>query len=1022
MKDGPTREGPWSGLSTSGVLEETIVAGEEPAPDRRADYAPGTAVSRYVILYEVGAGGLGVVYAAFDPQLNRKIALKILVPKAKVRRRGARASAAARLMREAQAIARLSHPNVVNVYDVGRHGEAVFVAMEFIEGITLTRWLEQEERSLVDIRRVFARAGRGLAAAHEAGLVHRDFKPDNVLVSPDGRVRVLDFGLARADPTHASQMSALSQISQISQVSDISEIPDDEDEDLEASDGVPRAREFADSDVLSSPLTRDDTVVGTPRYMAPEQHAGVGVDARSDQFSFCVALYQALWGQEPFPANRLHDLVRLKQRGMVAEIPADVSVPPWLEALVMRGLRPRPIERWTSMHEVVEALEQDPQDRRRRWLSLLGGAAVLVAVTALVGHRLGSGERLCQGSEAHLEGLWDDARREAVREAVLGTGLPYAEHTVREVERRLDEHLETWVTTHQQTCEATRVRGEQSDEMLDLRMNCLQDHLGQVRVVLDVLTESDPAVVQRAVGMVSGLPGLERCENVERLRAQLPPPEDEATRKKVEELRHLMRQAQASRQLRRVDVARRQAEQALGEAEALGYEPLRVEALATLGVVLEHVGEYPEAEARMRVAMWAAVRIGYERIAAGSATQLTTVVGDRLARYDEGLTWAEHASAILDHMGEEGMPRVNLWNSLGNVWHRKGDNDKALDYYQRAIDLREELAPSDAPALAIARVNLGNAQMALGRYEDAVASYQLAEAALRESLGTGHPQIAVAVASLGVVYNEMGRFADALVQHKRALPDFVAWLGEEHLYVGVTISNTGVALHGLDRLEPALEQFRKAQQIFEKSLGPEHPQVAGALHSLGSVREDQGLYDEAQRLYQRALDLRRKRFEDTHEQVIVTRLALADLRRLRGDAAGAVTSLENLATVAADEDSDPVVRAEIHFRLALARWDAGQVEARVRGELSRAREFVDETGARSRSTREQLETWELEHPADDRPRGPDGEILPAARESVEDEEMPSDRPDRGRDASAGTDSRGSPPEPLPQPTPPPPAP
>ena len=1002
MKEsGPTREGPWSGLSEhSDILDATMVQGDEPAPAPRSEYPPGTAVSRYVILYEVGAGGMGVVYAAFDPQLNRKIALKILVPKKKQRKRSAD-QAATRLMREAQAIARLSHPNVVNVYDVGRHRESVFVAMEFIEGVTLTRWLEQEDRSLADIRRIFAAAGRGLAAAHEAGLVHRDFKPDNVLVSADGRVRVLDFGLARADPTHASHLS------HISQVSHVSDIPDEEDDDDFIGDGVPHVRDLGESDVLSSPLTLDDTVVGTPRYMAPEQHAGVGVDARSDQFSFCVALYQALYGQEPFPANRLHDLVRLKQRGTIADIPPDANTPPWLTDLVLRGLSPRPVS----------------HGGRRRRFSFIGGAVLLAAVTAAAGHQLGSGERLCQDSEAHLEGLWDDERRQTIESAILGTGLPYAEHTWGEVERRVDADLEQWVTTHRDTCEATRVRGEQSDELLDLRMQCLDDHLGEVRAMLDVLSESDPAVVQRAVGVVSGLPSLERCANVEQLRARLPPPEDEATKARVEEVRDLMRQSQASRAVRRMEEARRLAEQALGEAEALGYEPLRVEALAALGVVLENAGEYPESEAHLREAMWAALRIGHDHVASRAAIQLVSVVGDRLARYDEGLTWAEQAEAWLDHMGEEGAARISLFNNQGNVWHRKNDNEKALDYYQRAIALREQLSGDDGPALAIERVNLGNAQMALGRYDDAVASYQQSEASLRRALGSGHPQIAMAVASLGVVFNAMGRFDEALVQHRRALPDFEAWLGPEHLFVATTISNIAVALHGLDDLDGALQQFRRAQQLLEKSLGPEHPQVAAALHNLGAVRKDQGLYDEAFRLYERALELRRKRFDDEDVNVVATRIALAELRRLRKDPAGAVTALENLATVGEEQEMDPRIRGAAHFELALARWDAGQVEVRVRADMARAEEFLIEAGAGGESTLEEIRQWEREHLDDDRPRAADGTILPVT----------SDEPSEGDD-DAGRDGPGDPgatptpadaalpeEEPLPRPTPPPPA-
>jgi len=967
MKDaGPTREGFWSGRDDdrSDVLDETMVHSVDAAPpEPRVTFAPGTAINRYVILSEVGAGGMGVVYAAFDPELNRKIALKILIPKANERQRSAD-QAATRLMREAQAIARLSHPNVVTVYDVGRHGEAVFVAMEFIEGLTLSKWLEQEPRSEADIRRVFALAGRGLAAAHDAGLVHRDFKPDNVLVNAEGRVRVLDFGLARADPTHASQLSHASHVSQVS----------NEELVIASADGVPHTRDFGDSDVLSSPLTLDDAVVGTPRYMAPEQHAGVGVDARSDQFSFCVALYQALWHQDPFKADRLHELARLKQKGQVTPIPSDSRVPPWLEALVLRGLLPRPSLRWPSMHELVAVLEQDPQAKRRRWLGLGAAAVLLVVITAAAGRQLGGGERPCQDGQGHLAGLWDEPRREALQRAILGTGLPYAEHTWGEVERRVQADLDGWVATYRDTCEATRVRGEQSDELLDLRMTCLQDHLSEVRAVLDVLAEPDAAVVQRAVSMVSALPGLEGCADAEQLRARLPPPQDEATRIKVDELRQALRQAGVRKAVRRVDEARTQVQEVLAAAETLGYEPLRIEAVLALGVVLEQAGDFVQSEARLREALWAALRVGHDRIAAQAAIQLVSVVGDRLARYDEGLTWAEEAAALLDRVDEQGLPRVALLNNVGNVWHRKGDKEQALSHYQRTIALREQLEGPDGPNLAIERINLGNAQLALRQYDAALQSYRESEAALRLSLGDGHPQIAMAVASIGLVYSSTGRYAEALAQHRRALPDFVAWLGPEHLFVATTILNMGDALRELGQLDQAEAQLRRAQELFEKSLGPEHPQVAACLFGLGEIRSKQDRLEEAQRLHERALGLRSKRFGEEHEEVMASRLALAGLQRRRGDAMGAVGSLEAQAAVGERAHADPLLRGVVHLELARARRDAGQEPARVRADLERARVFLREAGPGGEPPLRELEAFEQESPPSDHgePLAPEG--------------------------------------------------
>ncbi|MEM7155878.1 MAG: serine/threonine-protein kinase [Myxococcota bacterium] len=975
MRDaGPTHEGPWN-ESGGGPdnLDETVMQGAESLLlETRTQYPPGTAVNRYVVLHEVGAGGMGVVYAAFDPQLNRKIALKILTPKPDQRNRGDRATI--RLMREAQAIARLSHPNVVNVYDVGRHGNAVFVAMEFIEGTTLTQWLEKRERTLDEIREVFARAGRGLAAAHAAGLIHRDFKPDNVLVSVDGRVRVLDFGLARADPSHSFTGSGMS----------LEEDSEDGYEE-ERSDGVPQFRDFGDSDVLSSPLTMDDAVVGTPRYMAPEQHAGLRVDARGDQFSFCVALYQALFGQEPFPATRLQDLVLLKQEGEVAAIPQDSGVPAWLVDLVLRGLESRPADRWPSIDDLVEALEHDAQAQRRKWLALGGGALLLAAVTASVGHRLGSEDsRPCQDGDTHLAAIWSDEHKQALQESIVGTELPYAEHTWSEVERHLDEDMSFWAETYRDACEATRIRGEQSDELLDLRMTCLQDHLHEVEAVLGAFEQTDEAVVQRAVSIVAALPSLEPCSDAEGLRARLPPPEDEQTRERVQELRQQLRDASAQRAVARMAESRELAEQTLAQAEIVGYEPLRVEAMLAVGIALEQSGEYADAESRLRETVTSSLRIGHDDIAAQAGVQLVSVVGDRLARYDEGLTWYEVALALLDRRAERGVAHASLYNNVGNVWHRKEDNERALEFYERAIAMRAEIVGSDNPTVAAENVNLGNAQLSLGRYEEALASYRRAEDVLTRTLGEGHPQIAMAVVSIGIVYNQTARYTEALEQFQKSLPQFEAWLGPEHLFVAVTHTNIGAALQGLERYDESEAQFRRGQALFEKSLGPEHPEVARCLSAIASVRLEQGRYDEAMRLNERAIELWGQRFDDDADSIVSARASMAELRRLQGDASGAMVSLETLVARVADAELDDVLRANLYHQLAKTRWDVGQPESAVRADLRRARDYIRRAGARGNATAREVDAWEREHAEDDRPRDDAGNILPVAPGSPND--------------------------------------
>ncbi|MFO7568092.1 MAG: serine/threonine-protein kinase, partial [Enhygromyxa sp.] len=300
-------------------------------------------IGRFTIVRELGAGGMGVVYVAYDEQLDRRVAVKLL------RRAEPDTHGKARLEREAQAMARLSHPNVVTVHEVGTHQGQIFVAMEFVEGGDLRAWLKAERRSWQEIVAVFQQAGEGLAAAHAAGIVHRDFKPDNVLVGDDGRVRVADFGLAHALDERLEERS-------------------------------PELGVSLSSTKLEQSLTRTGALMGTPAYMAPEQYAGRRTDARADQFAFCVALWEGLYRRRPFSGANLIALSTAIIEGTIDEPPTDSEVPAWLRAALTRGLSPKPEDRWPSMQALLELLGNDPQVRRRRRLRL----AAIVSTAALV--------------------------------------------------------------------------------------------------------------------------------------------------------------------------------------------------------------------------------------------------------------------------------------------------------------------------------------------------------------------------------------------------------------------------------------------------------------------------------------------------------------------------------------------------------------------------------------------------------------------------------------------------------------
>jgi tRNA A-37 threonylcarbamoyl transferase component Bud32 len=304
----------------------------------------------------LGHGAMGAVYAARDPHLDRTVAVKLL--RASALSDEARQEMRSRLLREAQAMARLSHPEVITVHDVGAFGDQLFVAMEYVDGGTLRQWRAARHRSVVDILGVYERAGSGLAAAHEAGLVHRDFKADNVLIGSDGRVRVTDFGLARSVPGAGA-----------------------------ATPGIDSLDSASAGASVTATLTRTGVLVGTPAYMAPEQLRGGSADARSDVFSFSVSLYEALYGERPFNGSTLPALRDAIERGDVRPAPILSSVPRWVRGALLRGLRAEPQERFESMRALLDALRAGFLQARRRSRAAVGvgGMAAVATVVAVAG-------------------------------------------------------------------------------------------------------------------------------------------------------------------------------------------------------------------------------------------------------------------------------------------------------------------------------------------------------------------------------------------------------------------------------------------------------------------------------------------------------------------------------------------------------------------------------------------------------------------------------------------------------------
>jgi len=721
-------------FTRSGLSPAEAVGRLGTVPGREA-LAAGTAVGRYTVLGLVGRGGMGEVYAAYDPGLDRRIALKLMSAEGTAKDDNAEE----RLTREAQAIAKLSHPNVVIVHDVGTFEGQVFLAMEFVEGPTLAAWLVERPRSWREVLAMFVQAARGLAAAHAAGLVHRDFKPQNVLVAPDGTARVMDFGLARRIGEAGAQGVA-----------------------------VGRAEGAADPS-----LTRTGELLGTPLYMAPEQFAGGRIDARADQFSYCVALYWALSGVHPFGGSNSSELSSKVQRGDVATPAKKIAAPSRIQKALLRGLSVDPEARWPSMDALVDELLRDPRRRARR-AAWAAGVALLCGVVAVSAVAISRRTRaLCASGAERLAGIWEPAdragpgsRRDLVHAAISKSSAGEPTRTWERLSALLDRHVAGWLAAYRDACEATHLRGEQSAEILDLRMACLTDDLATTSALTELLASGDRAVVDHAGEAAGSLEDLSRCGATEQARSSLRPPHDPQTRQAVDDARRHLKEGNALRLAGQVDRAAAIADAVLARSDTAGYGPLQAEALLLRGMAIVDTTRtrgIPLLEKAAEVGE----RCGHDRVV---ATALGCLVFQHRVDDWPAAEWAAQLNgAVLARMG--GDPVLDAWlaNNVGALRFEQGRFEEAYKEFKRGLDIKERLSGSDDVDVSLSQMNIGEILVKLGRYEEARVLIEKSLETLRK-WGSAETIIgANALCNEGDALRNLRRFDEAEAAYKRSL-------------------------------------------------------------------------------------------------------------------------------------------------------------------------------------------------------------------------------------------------------------
>jgi eukaryotic-like serine/threonine-protein kinase len=699
--------------------------------------ASGERIGRYLVLRDLGGAREGLL-AVYDTELARQVALQLI---------DAGGGGAERLIGEAQAMARVTHPDVVAIFDVGRSGDQVFVTTELVDGETLAEWLPRESRTAEEVLEKFRAAGRGLAAAHAVGLLHRSFDAGHVMVDRAGRARVMDFGLATDSPV-------------------------------------------------------------------PAADAGPA----DDQLRFCIALDEAL----------------AKTR----------RVPRKISEAVARGRDADRERRWPDMDSLLRALAPKPPRRWPLWAGL-----VLVALAAAGGLALRrDGRALCAGAEGKLAGVWDPARRERVRHMFAGSAL--GESRFAQVAALLDRYASDWTQARTDACRATRVDGVQSEELLDLRMLCLDDRLGQLGATVEVL---GAAPVDDAVQATAALPPLQSCADGKALLERVPPPRDSRQRQTQAGLRARLHRVVARYDAGLFADALPEAQALAADATRAGYLPLTAEVRLRLAEILLRLERVREAESEFAGAALDAERGRDDEQAGVAWCNLAFLEAVELLKPDEGLRLIKLARAKLDRSVPSARDE-QLWHHDASVIaHIAGHLEEAVAYGQKALAMATTIDPDGAEAID-ARANLGNIYAQQGQPKKALPLLQEAAEAYEKKLGLDHLHTFFALQNLGSTLCDVGRPKEGLAMFDRALA-VAARIHAPEIDVASAISHRGMALSALHRFDEALADDRRALAMVEKAAPPGHNALVDALSAYGYDLVDHGETAAAVAPLERALGL-----------------------------------------------------------------------------------------------------------------------------------------------------------------------
>ena len=904
---------------------------------------------RYEVKRLLGRGGMGAVYLARDRVLGRDVAVKL---------HGV-GSGGDRLHREAVAMAKLAHPNVVTVFEVASFEDRLYVAMEYVKGGTLGTWL-RTPRTWREVVEILVATGQGLAAAHAANLVHRDFKPENVLVGEDGRPRVSDFGIAHVTSRPSDPIISVSTTVD-----------------------------------PSAPMTMTGSVLGTPAYMAPEQLVGDPVDARADQFAFCVVAWEALFGERPFRGTSLATLAAAIALGKL-DRPSKPRVPQTVIDVLVRGLANAPADRYPDMPALLAELRATIGNGRR-WLAAVAIAAVPVAVaTTLLATRGHAAGEACAAGVEQLAGTWDAPTSAALRTAFVAARPRDGAAIHGRVAGVLDAYAQRWADARRGACEATRVRGEQSEAALDLRMSCLDRKRAELGALVRGLATADSATIMSSQRAAIGLSALDACDDVGALAAPVQPP-DPASRAQVEALRATLSEASALRLLGKIEPALAKAREVVAGATTLKYRPLEAEALGLAGDLQERAGDAPGGIKTLEQAVIAANAGRHELAAAEAWSRLAWIRGYRERDFDRAMLDVQMAAAAIEGAGGNAELSTQLLTYEALILETKGKVAEAKAKYLAALAAWERRGERDTPKIAIVYNDLGTVERKLGDLDSALAYHERALAIRTREFGENHPWVFSSVINIGNVAWSRNDYDGAIRAFERALAIAAEVFPPNHQQTALALANLASAYDHKDMPDKSIAAFRRALAMYEALGGPTHANVADTLRGLANVLAGAGQREEAKQDFARALAILTAREDDPQlpklladygqllvedepreaEKLLLRAIsigdaadpkdpeigypltALGDLYVRTARVAAAVPPLERALALRASEgdDADPDAYANTELVLAKALWATPAQRARARQLAESARVRLDKAGLADKATYRRVADW-----------------------------------------------------------------